>query len=135
MPDPDRRIYHLAPRERWQRSADTGEAYFPPTYEVDGFIHATARPALLLEVANHFYRDAVGAFVCLESTVEAVEQSGTRVVYEAPAPVGNQPADFDTRGETEFPHLYGGLVPSAVTAVHAVNRSRDGTFTGIDGVV
>lgn len=33
-----------------------GKDYFPPTYEKDGFIHATKDPQLLLGIANHFYK-------------------------------------------------------------------------------
>ena len=34
--------------------------YYPPTYAVDGFIHATGDPRLLIEVANHFYKESEG---------------------------------------------------------------------------
>ena len=134
MTEPEARIYHLVQAALWQQAIDSDTAYFPPTYAQDGFIHATAQPALLLEVANHFYQDVPDAFLCLEMTVASVQATGTRVVFEAPAPVGDKPADFDSRGETEFPHLYGGLSPSAVVAAHAVTRGPDGCFTGIDNI-
>ena len=43
----------------------TFEAYFPPTFEKDGFTHATAVPSRLLDVANHFYQDVPGEWMCL----------------------------------------------------------------------
>lgn len=128
-------IFHLAPAARWERACERGEAYFPPTYEADGFVHATAEPALLIEVANHFYRSMPDVFVCLEMRVATLEASGTPVVFEAPAPVGDRAPDFDAGKVTAFPHLYGGIAPVAVHAVHPVTRDRDGTFRAIPGVV
>ena len=128
-------VYHLAPATRWERACDGGGAYFPPTYEADGFVHATAVPELLLEVANHFYRAMPDAFVCLEMTVSALEANGTPVVFEAPAPVGDRAPNFQTGEVTQFPHLYGGVPPAVVHAVHPVTRDADGTFRAIPGVV
>lgn len=46
-------IYHLVQGARWKDAG--GDGYLPPTYEADGFIHATKEAGLLLPVANHFY--------------------------------------------------------------------------------
>ena len=53
-------LYHLVPAEQWQACKQQHKAYYPPTYEQDGFIHLTKEPHLLLPVANHFYRDQKG---------------------------------------------------------------------------
>jgi len=127
-------VYHLARLPDWRRSETNGAPYYPPTYTDDGFVHATAVPALLLEVANHFYRDVPEAFVCLRMRIADLEAAGTPVVFEAPAPVGDRPADFDTDGVEVFPHLYGGIPPGAVHAVHPVTRDSAGTFVAIVGV-
>ena len=37
----------------------------PPTYEVDGFTHATADPSFLIGVANHFYKTTQPEWICL----------------------------------------------------------------------
>lgn len=63
-------MYHLCPVESWQACKDQNNPpYFPPTYEQDGFIHLTADPALLLQVANHFYKQDPGKWIvlCIDS--------------------------------------------------------------------
>lgn len=41
-------IYHVAQKDLWQAALNCSKPYYPPTYEADGFIHATADPNLLL---------------------------------------------------------------------------------------
>jgi len=41
-------------------------SYFPPTYAQDGFTHLTAEPALLMDVANHFYKQEPGEWIVLK---------------------------------------------------------------------
>lgn len=53
-------LYHLVPAADWDACKTGGKAYFPPTYESDGFIHLTKEANLLLPVANHFYKDVKG---------------------------------------------------------------------------
>lgn len=43
-----------------------GRAYYPSTYEADGFIHLTKEAGLLLGVANHFYKASPDAWQLLE---------------------------------------------------------------------
>ena len=73
-------VYHLVQAPLWERvaSAADGEAaeYFPPTYEEDGFTHATADPRFLLGVANHFYRDTEAPWICLKMTRETIAKAG-----------------------------------------------------------
>jgi len=48
-------IYHMCQERLWQKAVESGKAYFPPTFEEDGFfIHATAVPIQLIEIANQF---------------------------------------------------------------------------------
>lgn len=54
------KLYHLVPTATWQEVVTQKVDYFPPTYTQDGFIHLTKDPALLLSVANHFYKDVPG---------------------------------------------------------------------------
>lgn len=51
--DAQSKIYHLIQKPLWEACKAKGEVYYPPTYEVDGFTHATADPAFLIGVANH----------------------------------------------------------------------------------
>jgi hypothetical protein len=55
-------LYHLVPQNQWHSCKERCEAYYPPTYSQDGFIHLTQEPELLLPVANHFYKTVQGAF-------------------------------------------------------------------------
>jgi hypothetical protein len=49
----------------WEACTARGKTYYPPTYAVDGFTHATADPAKLLDVANHFYKSVQAEWLCL----------------------------------------------------------------------
>ncbi|CAN0552525.1 unnamed protein product [Ectocarpus sp. 12 AP-2014] len=64
-------IYHLVQGSRWKDAG--GDGYLPPTYEADGFIHATKEAGLLLPVANHFYTDVPGSFICLRIDTTALK--------------------------------------------------------------
>ena len=59
-------IYHMCLKESWEGAKRDGRAYFPPTFEADGFFtHATAVPSRLIETANHFYQESIGDWLCL----------------------------------------------------------------------
>ena len=113
----------------------SNSAYFPPTYEVDGFTHGTSNPAKLLPVANHFYPEVTGDWYCLRMTVDSLAATGVETVYEGTAPVGDKAPDFEGSTDELFPHILGGIAPAAVLEAHPVRRAADGTFLSIDGVV
>ena len=46
-------VYHLVQKKLWEECKASGKTYYPPTYDQDGFTHATADPAKLLAVANY----------------------------------------------------------------------------------
>ena len=48
--DTPRLIYHVVQVPVWERAQAAGDTYFPPTYEQDGFIHATHDGNLLIGV-------------------------------------------------------------------------------------
>ena len=127
-------LFHLVQAELWRESVEQSSVYFPPTYEQDGFTHGTANPQKLLQVANHFYQDTVGDWLCLRMTIDSLAQSGVDVVFEGVAAVGDQPADFGNTGDELFPHLQGGIHPDAVLKVHPVKRGAAGEFLNVDGV-
>jgi uncharacterized protein (DUF952 family) len=127
-------LYHLVQAELWQQSINNQSIYFPPTYEQDGFTHGTANPQKLLQVANHFYQDVPGQWLCLRMTVQSLADTGVEVVFEGTAAVGDKPAEFENSGDELFPHLQGGIHPSAVLAVHAVQRTEAGEFLSVQGV-
>ncbi|MBX2846996.1 MAG: DUF952 domain-containing protein [Acidiferrobacterales bacterium] len=127
-------LYHLIQMDLWQAAVDNNANYYPPTYDQDGFTHATANPNLLLNVANHFYKDVPGPWLCLRMTVDSLNATGIKVVFEATAPVGDKKADFTGTNDELFPHILGGINPAAVLKVHSVTRSEDGTFLAVTGV-
>ena len=129
-------VFHLVQAELWQATLSTeGGIYYPPTYEVDGFTHGTANPAKLLVVANHFYPDVKGEWLCLQMTVESLKATGVETIFEGTAPVGDKAADFDGSDNELYPHILGGISPSAVLETHRVVRAEDGTFLNIDNLL
>ena len=121
------RIFHLVQEPLWQDAKRSAEQqYLPPTYDADGFIHATADKDLLLGVANHFYRGVQDTYLCL---VIDTGRLSSRVVFEPAMPVGKH--DAPQGEQTLFPHIYGPLDVSAVIEELRVVRSEDGTFLQI----
>ena len=128
-------VFHLVQADLWHATlAEQGSIYYPPTYDVDGFTHGTANPEKLLVVANHFYSEVRGDWLCLRMTVESLQESGVDTIFEGTAPVGDKPADFEGSDSELYPHILGGISPSAVLAAHKVVRTEDGQFIQIEGV-
>ena len=127
-------LFHLVQEDLWKAATESDSVYYPPTYKQDGFTHATANPDLLLNVANHFYTDVPGEWLCLQMTVESLAGGGIEVVFEGTAPVGDKEPDFPGTDDELFPHILGGIPRSTVLEVHEVVRSEDGTFLSVVGV-
>lgn len=118
-------IYHLAPAERWHSwPGDAG--YLPAEYAADGFVHCTAGDALMLEVANRFYRAAPGAFVLL--VIDQTRLSAP-LKWEPPShPHGSTGPQLAPL----FPHIYGPIDRAAIAEVRSVRRTPGGEFVGWD---
>ena len=127
-------LFHLIQAELWYKALEEDSLYFPPTYKQDGFTHATANPDLLLNVANHFYTDVPGEWLCLRMTVDSLKAEGIEVVFEGTAPVGDKQPDFEGTEDELFPHVLGGIPPNAVLEVLPVERDESGGFLKIPGV-
>jgi len=125
-------IFHLALADDWQRAVDSAGPYYPPTYDTDGFTHGTSDLPLLLTVANHFYADSTGDWVCLQMTEKSLAARSIAVKYERAAPVGSTSGDFAGSDDIWFPHILGGIPAGSVTAVYAVTRDHDGRFLRIE---
>jgi uncharacterized protein (DUF952 family) len=109
-------IYHLAPAARW-RDWPANTPYLPAEYDADGFIHCTAGDALMLEVANTFYRDAPGDFVLLLIDTERL----------------TSPLKWERSTDglaSVFPHIYGPIDLTAVVEVRPARRGANGEFLG-----
>ncbi|PNW81813.1 hypothetical protein CHLRE_06g261350v5 [Chlamydomonas reinhardtii] len=132
-------LYHLVQESIWAKCKAEGTAYFPPTYDQDGFIHLTAEPRFLLGVGNQFYKDVAGTFLLL---VLDYEKLSAKVIFEPAAPVGSKSSDgLSAGGEAKakeelplFPHLYGTIDFGAVTAELPIERDASGAFLSIPGL-
>jgi len=126
-------LYHMCVRSIWEEAKKAKTAYYPPTFEVDGFFtHATAVPARLIETANHFYQSVEGDWVCLVLSRSKLAAAGIYVKDEAALPVGDTAVGSDWNTWV-CPHIYGGIPPSVVTG--ELDMTRDGgKFTGIVGL-
>jgi uncharacterized protein (DUF952 family) len=123
-------IYHMVQKSLWDETVEKKEAYQPPTYDQDGFIHLSSDSSLLIEIGNNFYKGVIGEFELLCIDTELLPDGQLR--YEPAAPVGNMPAHSTGHSEPLFPHLYGLLEPSCVTRVCKIHRSSDGDFLSIE---
>ena len=127
-------IFHLVQAELWNDALETNSTYYPPTYSQDGFTHATANPDFLLTIGNHFYTDVEGGWLCLRMSVESLAGTGVRTIFEGTAPVGDKEADFEGTDSELFPHILGGIHPSAVLQAHNVFRSENGRFLSVENI-
>jgi uncharacterized protein (DUF952 family) len=95
----------------WQTQPQD-QLYIQPSLASEGFIHCTAEPALLMWVANYFFKAEPGAFVllCIDEAAVSAE-----VKWEA-------------AGDQIFPHIYGPLNLDAVVRVLDFPRRADGEF-------
>jgi uncharacterized protein (DUF952 family) len=97
----------------------------PPAYADDGFIHCTQEPAVLLDVANRFYRGVPGDFLVLDIDPRRLTAELRFEPGVPPAREGSPPAGV------RFPHIYGPLNRDAIVAVRKTQRAADGSFIAI----
>ncbi|HEX7100703.1 MAG TPA: DUF952 domain-containing protein [Acidimicrobiia bacterium] len=104
-----RRVFHIADRAQWEQAVPTGEYRWSTRgarLEEVGFIHCSATPGQVREVAESFYRDYDASLVVLEIDADAAGRGGVEVRME------------DGGGGELFPHLYGALRTDWVVAVY-----------------
>jgi len=134
-------LYHMCQKSLWETAVDSGSAYFPPTFEVDGgFTHATAVPKRLITTANHFYTSTKGDWICLQLSRSALEKIGIRTKDEEALPVGSTSVSGEwTESKWVCPHIYGGLPTlsslNVLTKTYDMIRNEEGKFLGISGLV
>ena len=116
-------IWHLLPLVRWRE--DPGSWCVPGTAGAVPFVHASPDEAVLLAVANAFYRPAGEPLVALALDEELITAP---VRWEAPdpAPPPGVPAG------TLFPHVYGPLDRAAVTGLRYLRADVTGRFVALD---
>ena len=121
------KYYHLVPEVDWRSCVEHGKAYFPATYEADGFTHLSDNREVLLTIGNHFCKQIAGAFLVL-----VIEPSNltSEVKLEPAAPVGKIEA-HETTPDQLYPHCYGPLDLASVEKELRVQRAEDGTFVSL----
>ncbi|MCL4504536.1 MAG: DUF952 domain-containing protein [Chloroflexi bacterium] len=140
-------ILHLVAQADWD-AKPSDQPYLPDAYAKDGFIHCTQGDALMLQVANRFYKDTAGEFLVLEIDESKVK---AEIKWEAPSSPSTPPAvaganamppeaqaEFGVVAAKDspqpqvalFPHIYGPLNRDAIIAIRRMARAADGAFTG-----
>jgi len=134
VPDADASevLYHMCLKSLWDEAKTAAAAYFPPTFEADGFTHATAIPSRLLETANHFYQDVDGDWLCLCFRRTALRKLGIITRDEEAKPVGTKDVSTNSTAFV-WPHVYGGIPPQVVEAEFPMLR-QGRVFTAIPGL-
>ncbi len=118
-------ILHLVSAAVWD-AVPVGGSYAPPSLATEGFVHCTGDDAVLLQVANAFYRELGGDVVAL-SLDEAKLTSETR--WEPPAHIN---ADGPQPAAGLFPHVFGPLERDAVVLERRFTRAADGRYMGFE---
>ncbi|GAA3397225.1 DUF952 domain-containing protein [Streptomyces roseoviridis] len=101
-------LLHVVPLDEW--SADPGLPYAPASLAAEGFVHCSPDEAAALAIADARFRDAAGPLLVL-----VIDES--RLTGEV---------RWEGTGDALFPHVYGAIERSAVTAVLEVRRDADG---------
>jgi uncharacterized protein (DUF952 family) len=139
QPEVSEKLYHMCQKSLWDKAVASGKAYYPPTFEEDGFFtHATAVPTRLITTANHFYTSVTGDWICLELSHSALkDKAGIITKFEEAKPVGQT----DVSDEFEnwvCPHIFGGIpVDSSlgiVTKIYPMKRDEKGNYLCIEGL-
>jgi uncharacterized protein (DUF952 family) len=106
-----KRIYHIVPRREIEKAARTGY-HAPATLLAEGFIHCSYAHQLEQVAARHFSGQQDLALLEVDPLLIT-------------APIVNE--NF-TGGHELYPHIYGPLPMSAVTAIRELVCRPDGSF-------
>ena len=117
----DTHIFHLVYKADVQRYRRDG-LYRPPSLASQGFIHFTAQPRLVLEVANHYFLPREPLPLILSVEVQRLREP---LRYEPPLATSAGPP-LHSRPGLLFPHLYGPLNWDAVTEVGSLRHEEGG---------
>ena len=135
----DKILYHMCQKSLWDTAVSSGDAYYPPTFEIDGyFTHATAFPGRLLETANHFYTKSEGDWICVSLSQLSLYKVGIVTKYEEPKAVGATETNHRWDKEWKCPHIYGGI-PHQISGVwiqtyNMIRNNVTGHFESIEGL-
>ncbi len=103
----------MTPVEIWEAQRESVH-YRPEAFDAEGFIHCTDNIDELVAVGNRYYQEDPRNWIAVEIDCDGVAASK---VYEDAL--------------RKFPHIYGPLETAAIRRVANLERSEDGTFTGL----
>lgn len=136
-------IYHMCEKALWEKALAAKKAYYPPTFEQDGyFTHATGVPSRLLLAANHFYTSSQGDWICVELSHSALQNIGIVTKFEEAKAVGDTDALTESSDSSDddtwiYPHIFGGIpahIDGIVTNIFPMKRDEKGSFLSIEGL-
>ena len=133
-------LYHMCEKYRWEEAVKSQNAYFPPTFEQDGFFtHATAIPQRLIDTANHFYKQSPSEWICLRLSRSALKEVGIITKDEGGLPVGDTAVSNQIiESKWVCPHIYGGIPTleslGVLTKTFPMVRNDAGAFMKIVGL-
>lgn len=108
-------IYHITSQSEWNQALLNG-SYLPKNFESEGFIHCSKKEQVP-GVISRYYANASELFLLKIDPLKLTHP----VVFENLS-----------GGEELFPHIYGPLNVSAVTATSRMTRNKDGFFDNPD---
>lgn len=133
-------LYHMCEKHLWEEAVKSQKAYFPPTFEKDGFFtHATAVPQRLIHTANHFYTKSKSEWICIQLSRSALTNVGIVTKDEGGLPVGDTAvSEKIIESNWVCPHIYGG-VPTleslgVLKKTFPMMRDDSGKFLSIVGL-
>lgn len=104
-------IFHMTPESLWESQRDL-PLFTPRSLAEEGFIHCTAEPEKLQQVANAFYRDQPGPFIIVCIAPERLESE----------------LRWEMAHDHLFPHIYGPLNRSSVVRTLPFPRLSEREF-------
>lgn len=133
-------LFHMCEKHLWEGAVKSQKAYYPPTFEKDGFFtHATSVPQRLIDTANHFYKQSQTEWICIQLSRSALTNLGIITKDEGGLPVGDTPvAEEIIKNNWKCPHIYGGIPTletlGVLTKTFPMKRNADGEFLTIIGL-
>ncbi|MBN1231542.1 MAG: DUF952 domain-containing protein [Anaerolineales bacterium] len=104
-------IYHLCERNVWENAQNQG-IYENPSLDSEGFIHCS-KADQLEEVANRYYAGNTNLLVLVIDTCQLTPE----IIWE------------DTSGHGVYPHIYGAINLSSISAVMPISPDENGSFS------
>jgi uncharacterized protein (DUF952 family) len=104
-------IYHIAPRQAWERACQVG-FYHGDTLATEGFIHCSTYKQVTHTADRYYQGRSDLVLLCIDPSLVEAE-----IRYEA-----------SVEGD-KFPHVYGPLATTAVRQTAVLNPNQDGSFS------